>query len=653
MRHHLANALALMVCLPQLASLVAARDIVFPPDAVVDVTRAPYAAIPDDGQDDTAALQRAICDQVDTGRFLYLPAGTYDVNGTLTATNRTGVWRAHLTLQGAGRDRTVLRLANAATGFGDALHPKPVVATGSHWNEGDAPDGGGNKAFRNNLMDLTIDTGRGNPGAVGIAYAVSNIGTVENVTVRDPEGTAATGISMTRRIPGPGLLKHVTVEGFGVGLDYGDIQYGMTAEHLTLRNQREAGIRLGQNVLHVRGLASENRVPAVQVTAPQGMLTLLDADLRGGSPDQRAIDCAGSLLLRNVRTQGYAAAALRCAGRDVDGPDFAQYVHPAADARNTMPSTALLPVEETPVFWNGDLSDWQAVGARQAGEQDDTAAIQRAFDAGKGTVYFPCNRTYFLSDTVVVRGTLRQVLGMGSEISLGAAKEPFSNRDDPRPLIRIDGTAAPTVFLEHLFFNAQYPGEVLIENNTPATVVIRHCSGWVGADGSRRAYRNTPQGTGKLFVEDAYLPGWEFTRQTVWARQLNPENWDGDGSEAQVLNRGGKLWVLGFKTEGPAPFIDTVDGGATELLGAYNYVSATKLDAVPADAIPYSTIDSRAALTFTTDNFRDSDYRTYLRQSGGGATRGIARDELPPRNGNRGDRSTSVPLNLFPPQALR
>ena len=119
-----------------------AGDVWFPADAVVDVTKAPYAAKPDDGVDDTDAIQRAITDHVDTGRTLFFPAGVYDVSRPLVSKDREGKWRAHITFQGAGRDRTVLRLADRAAGFGDGKKPAAVLATGSHWQEGDGLDGG-------------------------------------------------------------------------------------------------------------------------------------------------------------------------------------------------------------------------------------------------------------------------------------------------------------------------------------------------------------------------------------------------------------------------------------------------------------------------------------------------------------------------------
>lgn len=631
--------------------LHAALDRLFPPGAVVDVTQPPYNARPGDGQDDTAAIQRAITSAVNTGRVLYFPAGVYDIHSTLAAKNAEGIWRAHLTLQGQSREKTVLRLADNAPGFGDPASPKAVLVTASHWEKGDSPDGGGNKAFRNNIFDLTVDTGTGNPGAVGIDYAVSNFGAIENVAVRSGDGRGVAGISMRRRIPGPGLLKNVSVQGFETGIDLADGQYGITLENAELRSQGKRALRVARNLLHARRIHSVNRVPALELTGRDSFAVLLDSTLEGGSPDSRAIECEGNLLLRGIATAGYAPAAVRIRGQEVPGPLYPGHASAAVPGAPADPVPTLLPVEETPSYWNANLADWEPIGPRKPGEPDDTAAIQRALDSGKSTVYFPNTRAYFLSDTVAVRGKVRQILGLGSEISLGAAREPFGDPARPRPLFRIDPGEAPAVFFENLFFNAQYPGEVLFENNTPATVVIRHCGGWVGAEGHRRTYRSTAQATGRLFVEDAFLPGWEFTNQNVWARQFNPENPDGDGIAPQVANRGGRLWILGFKTEGPAPYLATSGGAVTELLGAYNYVSATNAPAVPAGAVPYSVADSTAALTFATDNFRASDYAVYIRTTHNGQTRDYTAADLPPRNGHRGDRSLAVPLLRIAPTA--
>ena len=633
------------------ACATAVEGIWFPPDAVVNVTLAPYDARPDDGVDDTAAIQRAITDNVDTGRVLYFPAGVYDMSKPLVAKNREGLWRAHLTLQGQGRDRTILRLADHAAGFGDASSPAAVLATGSHWEAGDGLEGGGNKAFRNNLFDLTINTGTGNPGAIGIAWAVSNQGAIKNVIVCSGDGRGIAGISMRRRIPGPGLIKNVNVIGFDTGIDVGDLQYGVTLEHVAISGQRIAGIRTDRNLLHIRKLTSVNTVPAIVVTGREGVLTLLDSQLTGGAPDGLAIDSEGAVRLRDVGIAGYRESAVRVRGVETPGRWHNDLMSPSAlGETKTRAGSRLLSIEEPPEPLQVEPAEWIGVGPRREGEPDDTAAIQRAFDSGRSNVYFKNDRVYFLSNTINVGGSVCRVLGLGAEISLGAARVPFGDRENPRPLFRISGDeGAPPLIFETMFFNAQYPGEVLFENDSPRDVVIRHSMGWVGAGGSRRSYRNTGRATGRLFIEDVFLPGWEFTGQRVWARQFNPENWDSDGSQSQVLNRGGRLWVLGFKTEGAAPFIATTTGGVTELLGAYNYVSAAKPDPLSASLVPYLIDDSVAALGFTTENFRGHDYDCYIREARDGKVIERSGSDLWPRNGHRGDRSFVVPLYMAAP----
>lgn len=621
-----------------------AQDRLFPPDAVVNVTLPPYSAKPDDGQDDTAAIQKAVTANLDTGRTLYFPAGVYDIGDTIVAKNKDGLWRAHLTYQGLSREKTIFRLKDNAAGFGDAKNPKAMIMTGSNWNEGDGLDGGGNKAFRNNVFDLSIDVGTGNAGAVGIEWAVSNQGSIKDVTIISPNRDGAAGIAMRRRIPGPGFIKNVLISGFDAGIDIGDGQYGVTLEHVSLKGQRVAGIRIHDNLIHARDVRSENSVPAIVVTGANGVVTIVDSYVTGGAPDALAIDSIGSVLARNVTVGGYRLSAIRNRKDEVSGHHIDEFVSPPAQGEPATNGKNLLAIEETPDYWNADLADWVAVGPRRDGEPDDTAAMQRAMDAGKSTVYFVNDRIYFLSDTVVIRGKVKQVIGFGAEVNLGAAKEPFSDVNNPRPLFRIGRTEHDQLFLENMFFNAQYPGELLIENNGPADVIMKHSAGWVGSGGYVRSYRNTPAGTGKVFLEDVFLSGWQFNKQTVFARQFNPENWEGDGTRPQVENHGGKLWILGFKTEGPGPFIVTTAGGATELLGAYNYVNATKIERFLPETVPYVITDATANLSFTAENFRDADYVAYVQQTTNGNVTNVKPADLSPRNGNPGDRSKVVTL---------
>ena len=100
----------------------------FPADSgIVDVRAAPYLAAGDGMTDDTLALRAAIHDHVGTDAILYFPAGVYLVSDTLSWGYENGESAPYLTMQGAGREKTRIRLADAAPGFVDAAKPKPVI----------------------------------------------------------------------------------------------------------------------------------------------------------------------------------------------------------------------------------------------------------------------------------------------------------------------------------------------------------------------------------------------------------------------------------------------------------------------------------------------------------------------------------------------
>jgi len=630
-----------IICIIALATIAAfAQAKFFPNDAVIDITKPPYNAKPDDGIDDTAVVQQAIRDCVGTRKPIFFPAGTYDLSDSLIAKDAAGVWKPMLTLQGESRLKTILNLHDHAAGFADPRHPKPLIQTASLFEPGDDPAGGGNKAFANYVRDLTIDTGVGNAGAVGIDWAVSNWGAIEDVVIRSGDGEGHAGISMCRRIPGPGLIRNVSVSGFDFGIDLADLQYGITIEHLRLDHQKNAGIHCRDNLLHIRDLQSVNDVPAIITAGANSMLVLLDSTFNGSAGDAMRLE--GSHLV--VHAQMNPPASIQVNGKTIAPTETWTNAAPMLGRPLSLPREAMLPVEDAPSHWYNNPADWCAVGLRREGESDDTAAIQRAIDSGKPVVYFPVGRTYYLSDTVVIRGRVRMVVGCGSEISLGAAKKPFGDASHLRPLFRIEPVDGEDVTFDNLFFNAQYPGELLFDNDSSKTLIIRHTGGWVGSKGFRHAYDNTSRATGKVFIEDAFLPGWMFSAQAVFARQLNPENPDTESPMPQVLNSGGTLWILGFKTEGPAPFIQTILGGTTNLFGGYNYVSATAASAVPARAVPYITSGGRSILSFTTDNFRNSDYDIYLSDTSGQTPSQLRRAEMPPRNGVAGDRSFVMPF---------
>lgn len=86
--------------------------------------------------------------------------------------------------------------------------------------------GEGNEAYGSYIEDLTVETGSGNAGAVGIDFLANNAGAIRNVRIK---GSGHAGLSVARKWVGPCLVKNLAVEGF---------EYGIKASHQEYRKQK-------------------------------------------------------------------------------------------------------------------------------------------------------------------------------------------------------------------------------------------------------------------------------------------------------------------------------------------------------------------------------------------------------------------------------
>ncbi|MBA4064990.1 MAG: endopolygalacturonase [Isosphaera sp.] len=593
-----------------------AEDIRFPADArVVDVTRPPYSAKGDGTADDTRAIQQALEDHPNAGAVVYLPNGTYLVSDTLTwpKGSRGGMEHKNTILQGQSRDGTVIRLKDDCPGFGDPAKRKGVIWTGQKPAQ----------RFRNAVRNLTVDVGRGNPGASGMQFMANNQGGVFDVRLRAPEKSGAVGLDMgyTDEI-GPLLVRNLLVEGFDTGVLCAFAVDSMTLEHVTLKGQRTAGLVNRGQVVSVRGLTSENAVPAVVNAKGGGMMVLLDATLTG-SGDAAVVNDA-LLFARNLKTKGYAAAL--GGAKAVAGPDLTEFCSRDVVAPFGGPKASLnLPVKEAPTVPWDDPKDWAtpfqhgydpkslerpAKAPLNWQPPDATAAIQAAIDSGKSTVCLPRGQ-WVLSKPIVVRGKCRRLVGTEGQIAL--------TRDFPAaPVIRIEDGDGDCVVIERLRGGYEQAPDVRFEHATKRALVLRNVTCGNSKVG---AYRNAA-GAGPLFLDDVVGGGFVFTRQEVYARQLNVEN-----EGVKVRNDGGTLWVLGLKTERAGTLIETVNGGKTELLGCFCYTTAKAAH----DAPMFVVKDSAAWLFAGETCFSGFPFATVVRETRGGETKDLGAKDSPRR----------------------
>ena len=511
--------------------------------------------------DDTEAIRKAIAFVFDNDKtynryhhpgIVYLPAGTYKVSGPIESKgigiDWAGGWRAGLFLLGENRDTTIIRLADNAAGYGDKAKPRYIVGTGSESDDfNKETSGGGNRAFRHNIMNLTIDAGRGNPGAIALDYVANNRGVVSDVLLRAPEGSGWCGLGLERHWPGPALIKRVEIQGFDYGVRVEHYQYGMTFEHLTLRNPRVCGIFNSNNMLAIRGLDSLARVPVVDAQGGHSTIALLDSTLRAapGTPrETAAIQNKGLVYLRDVKVEGYATA-LRDEGGNKTLPATPNalrfYAWPTHSTDGGEAAPLRLPVKETPEFHSTRIADW--VNVKDFPADDPADSIQRAIDSGKPIVYLP-NGKYELKKTVILRGNVRKVFGFGAWITTPAGV----------PAFRAENVNGPSVILEHL----SIPEYGIVQAGSKA-LVLRHVD--FGSISS------APGATGDIFLEDTMgKPITVAAGQSLWGRQVNCEF-----GEAPLIVNHGNLWILGYKTEGEMICLDNRRGGRAEVLGALLY----------------------------------------------------------------------------------
>ena len=574
----------------------------FPDDpSIADVTKAPYNARGDGRTDCTGAIQKALNESV--GGIVYLPDGTYVISNTLRWPGR----QMNTTLWGQSTDGAVLKLKDRCPGFTDPGNPKAMVWTGRKPAQ----------RFKNYVRGLTFDTGKGNPGAIGAQFMANNTGAFREVTIRSGDGAGAIGLDLGYSDEqGPCLIKNVTVIGFEIGIETRHVVDSVTMEHITLKGQRQVGLRNKGQVVSCRGLVSENSVSAVE-NAGAALLVLIDSKLSGKGTAAIVNEKPAALLARNVEVSGYEAAVRNASGH---GKGAAAGTVEEFDSHEVLalfdgPRRSLgLPIKETPKVEWGDPADWVSIARFGAAESrgrkavDCTAAVQKAIDSGARTVYVP-KGTYEVGKTVHIRGEVQRIVGLGQ-----------SARFRGRGVFRLEEGDAAAVVLEGL-------GGVAggIEQASKRTLIVRNLHvNSMGQQAISRGVFNSD--TGDIFLEDIGGPRLSFRDGVhVWGRQINTE-WK---HKVRITNDGATLWILGHKLERGGTAVETVGGGRTEILGGFMYTITPPVGPL------FISRDSEISVSMRESKFspKFAPFKVLVRETRGGGTRELKHGQAPEATG--------------------
>lgn len=552
-------------------SLAAQTPITFPKDGgVLDVTA--FGAKANDDLDDTAAIQKALDAFPNGNRIVYLPQGTWIVTDTLRwPKGEGGNGEKRTILQGAGMALTKIVVPPSTPGFGEK--PKAVLWTGVKPAQ----------RFRNAVRDLTIEIGAGNPQAIGMQFNASNQGTIRNVILRAAKDSGHIGLDMgfTDEI-GPLLVRNLTVEGFETGIVTKWPVNSNTFEHVLLRGQRKLGWHNYHQMVFARNLRSENAVTTLfNEKDSMGTVTLVDSKITGASMEAPGMLNERQMYLRGVEVRGHGIAVdhadkgrdkgdVKEAGVITEDTSHANVVSPfrfeGEKTFNDAGKVAHLPVKETPeVPWDGQWVNLEAFGADPEGKQDSSAALQRAIDSGAETIYLPAGKEFFFDNEVLIRGAVRRIIGL----------EGRFHTNGKAVWRLVDGSKdAPEVIVERMS-NRSGGHNIELRHESKRTLIVSSAIG----------FRIEGHGSGDIFVDD--LCGQlnlQKHGQSAWCRQLNVEH-----QGTMCRNHGGKLWILGMKTEKIGTIIETLNGGITDAAGIFIYSNAGWQDGLPAFLIDNST----------------------------------------------------------------
>ena len=550
---------------------------IYPPGAflqnggrIIDITKPPFNAKGDGVSDDTDAFVKAYDfvlyrgdsigwtkawpDKGEASHIIYIPNGTYLVSNTIIYSGelRDCHWApghaeqvAWIRFIGQSRDKTIIQLKDNCPGF-EAGKNKAVLSYGKfHFN---------NAVARNSLRNLTVNTGKGNPGATGVKFSGANNASISNLKVVSDDGSGSVGldVSISTTI---GYYHDIIIDGFDYGMKMTPYHFNHpVVEFLTLKNQNKSGLLFENGGGSFRKIKSENSVPAVSITVEGAHAVILDSEFSGKDAEAPAINISnGHLFARNININGYKNS-IEKDGKAVSNTSIDEYV--SDEVKEYFPGqpkkSMNLPIKETPVRWYGQyFREWGNVldfGAVGDGKTDDTKAIQKAFNSGSKIIYFP-KGDYVMSGIIKIPAEVEIVEGL--YCSFWGGQFEVSEMSD-KPLFLNDFT---------LWNEETEVRKACVLHKSLRTLVMNNVASYA------LVYKNTAKDEGGDVFANA-VNGFKYENnihhQNVWMRFVNTEH---RGNKKFVFDTDSKVWVFGFKTEGSTLNFWSRNNAQVEILG--------------------------------------------------------------------------------------
>ena len=162
------------------------------------------------------------------------------------------------------------------------------------------------------------------PHAVGLSYAVANMGAVKRVHIKAESNGGHTGLALVQNNNGPGMVEDVRVDGFKMGMDINDpCGVCFYLKNIELMNQKPNGVGmvLSDKVTSIENLTIEQKhdsVTGILMCATRSesiyggviaQLTLLDPEFHYTGSAKASVPAVkiekGHLYMRGADFKGY------------------------------------------------------------------------------------------------------------------------------------------------------------------------------------------------------------------------------------------------------------------------------------------------------------------------------------------------------------